>query len=222
MPNEEIVLKYYGSMVKVTILVCSMFVSSLQADVYTAPLSKHTKSGMEVRLNALYSSGRFVQNITETDPLTNREHEYERTSDLTTKGFSVLLGYAREYRKQDQSSFLYIGYENQRWNDAYDSRYHAFIVGLEGGVGSAAVKFIYGGEFAFGALDTGEGGLGYLKTFTAEPYLGLRFFSQHGVTLNLRAGVRAYTIEGVREGNVKSSNSAYSGNVQLGLGYQFF
>ena len=192
----------------------------VQAEEYQLTPMKQSTSGVELRLNGLYSSGRFVQNITKDDSST-----IEKTSDLTTKGFSVLVGYAREYRKRDQSSFFYVGYESQKWNDAYDSRYHAFIAGVEGGVGNAMVKFIYGGEFAFGALDTGKDGLGYLSTFTAEPYIGLRLLSSSGFSLNFRGGVRAYAIEGAKweitGGSVSSSNSAYSGNIQVGLGYQF-
>jgi len=200
--------------------------STLEAGEYKPSLSKGSESGIEVRLNGLYSSGRFVQELTEHDATGVLLQTDTKSSDLTTKGFSVLLGYGREYRKREQSSFIYMGYEGQKWNDAYDSQYHAFIVGVEGGIGNAMLKFIYGGEFAFGVLDTGAESLGYLSTFTAEPYVGLRLLSPMGLSLNFRIGARGYYVEEVERmelGNsVLSENSAYTANVQFGLGYQFY
>jgi len=218
-------LRYVKRILKFQLMSVFLVLAPLHADGYKPPLSNGTVSGVEVRLNGLYSSGRFVQDFTLQSP--SAEETSQDTSDLTTKGFSVLLGYGREYRRRAQSSFLYIGYENQKWNDAYDSQYHAFIIGAEGGVGSRSVKFIYGGEFAFGALDTGVDGLGYLSTFTAEPYVGFRVLSSMGLTLNFRVGARFYAIERAdlfasSGSHVISENSAYSGNVQIGLGYRFY
>lgn len=215
-----------STVAKILIITTIIFsLSTLEAGEYKPSLSKGSTSGIEVRINGLYSSGRFVQDLTPEG--TSTEQTSQDTSDLTTKGFSVLLGYGREYRRQTQSSFLYIGYENQKWNDAYDSQYHAFIIGAEGGLGSRSVKFIYGGEFAFGALATGVDGLGYLSTFTAEPYVGFRLLSTMGLSLNFRVGARFYAIEHAdlfssSGSNVLSENSAYSGNVQIGLGYRFY
>lgn len=219
-------MRYFNLMTIRLITAVFLLSITVQAQEYKPPLSKGSASGIEVRLNGLYSSGRFVQDITSYDASDTVVQTDKKSSDLTTKGFSLLLGFAREYRKREQSSFLYMGYERQKWNDAYDSDYHAFVVGVEGGVGSRKVKFIYGGEFAFGALDTGKDGLGYLSTFTGEPYIGLRLLSSTGLSLNFRVGARGYYIEGVEEsitnGSVSSENSAYTANVQLGIGYRFY
>ena len=204
---------------------------SVQADEnvfvsHSKKLSKQIESGLEIRVNLLGSSGRFRQEIFLNDPNGETLHSTHDTTDLTTKGGSLLLGYAREYKNRHQSSFLYFGLESQKWNDAYDSIYKAFIVGLEGGVGSQSLKLIYGGEFAVGALDTGIDGLGYLATFTAEPYVGMRFLFIENFSVNMRIGARFYSIESVEKKNgantMLSENSAYTANAQIGLGYSFY
>jgi len=184
--------------------------------------SKHT-SGVELRVNAVGGSGRFMQSIHMLDTEGNTLSTHNVTSDLTNKGYSLLVGYGRNYRHRGQSSLLYIGYENQKWNDDYDSVYHAFIVGMEGALGAPSVKFVYGGEFAFGALDTGIDGLGYLSTFSLEPYVGLRLLTHHAFSLNLRLGARWYAIEDAVTSNLmRSENSAFIANAQVGIGYSFY
>jgi len=184
------------------------------------------ESGLEIRANLLGSSGRFRQDLTLYDPYGYELSKCHDMSDLTTKGGSILIGYAREYRRRQQSSYLYMGLESQKWNDTYDSIYQAFIVGAEGGIGSQNIKFIYGGEFAVGALDTGVDGLGYLATFTAEPYVGMRFLLVHNFSVNIRVGARFYSIESVEKvegvNTLLSANSAYTTNAQIGLGYSFY
>jgi len=193
---------------------------------HSKKLTNKSESGLEVRVNILGSSGRFRQDFTLNDISGNALRKYHYTSDLTTKGGSLLLGYAREYRHKKQSSFLYIGVESQKWNDAYDSIYKAFVVGAEGGIGSQNIKFIYGGEFAGGALATGSDGLGHLTAFTAEPYVGMRFLLEHNFSINMRAGARFYSIESVEASDgvntLTSVNSAYTANAQVGLGYSFY
>lgn len=204
--------------------------STLQAEEYVPEYEKtslkRSGSGLELRVNLLASSGRFIQDFTETDPSGNTVRTYSDTSDLTSRGFSLIVGYGRDYIRRDQSSFLYIGYENQKWSDEYDSTYHAFLLGAEGGLGSRSLKFIYGGEFAFGSLDTGVDGLGYLYTFSAEPYVGLRLLSDGGLSLNFRVGARGYFIEEVISANagnvVTSENAAFTANAQIGVGYSFY
>jgi len=212
-------------------LVGSTLLLSAHADenkfvAQTKERSSKTRSALEVRVNLLGSSGRFRQELTLKDPNANNLTQGHDISDLTTKGGSLLVGYAREYRRSHQSSYLYMGIESQKWNDAYDSVYKAFIVGLEGGVGSQSLKIIYGGEFAVGALDTGVDGLGYLATFTAEPYVGMRFLFIENFSLNMRIGARFYSIESVEKKNgantMLSENSAYTANAQIGLGYSFY
>ena len=189
-------------------------------------LSNSSASGLEFRVNLLGSSGRFQQDFVIRDVNANDLESYQYTSDLTTKGTSLLVGYAREYRRQKQSSYLYLGYESQKWNDGYESVYHAAILGLEGGVGGPNIKFIYGGEFAVGTLDTGLDDLGYLATFTAEPFVGMRVLLIEHLNLNLRVGARFYSIESVEslEGvnTLLSQNSAYTANAQIGFGYSFY
>ena len=204
--------------------------SLLQAKEYTSsyekPALKKSASGVEVRANFLASSGRFVQNFTETDPSGHVVQTYSDTSDLTTKGFSLLIGYGQDYKYRNQSSFLYIGYENQDWSDEFDSFYHGAIIGAEGAIGSRTLKLFYGGEFASGALDTGKEGLGYLYTFSAEPFIGLRVIPAEGISINFRVGVRGVYIEDVESLNgvntLTSSNSAYTANALIGLGYSFY
>ncbi len=202
----------------------------LQAEEYSAtfvkPSLKKSASGVEIRANLLYASGRFTQNFTETDPSGNVVHTSRDSDDLTAKGFSFLIGYGQNYKHKNQSSFVYIGYENQKWNDKYDSFYHAAIIGAEGAVGSRTFKLFYGGEFSSGALETGEDGLGYLYTFSAEPFIGLRVIPAAGVSINFRVGVRGTYIEDVESLNgvntLTSSNSAYTANALIGLGYSFY
>ena len=219
-------LKFSNVITLSLITTSSFLLLPAQAESSKPTLSKNSVSGLEIRVNALYSSGRFEQEITKYNPTQHVIHTDEKSSDLTTKGFSLLLGYAKEYRKQEQSSFFYMGYEGQQWNDAFDSQYHAFIVGAEGGLGNATIKLIYGGEFAFGALDTKADALGYLSTFTAEPFVGFRVLSTTGLSFNFRVGARGYFIESVEEtvlgGSTLSENGAYTANVQLGLGYRFY
>ena len=190
---------------------------------------KRSKSGLELRANLVASSGRFIQDFTETDPSGNTVQTDSSTSDLTSKGFSLIAGYGRDYGRRDQSSFFYIGYEHQKWNDEYDSVYHAFLFGAEGGLGSRSVKFIYGGEFSFGSLDTGIAGidgLGYLYTFSAEPYIGLRLLATNGLSFNFRVGARGVFIEEVITPNdvntVTTENGAFTANAQVGIGYSFY
>ena len=193
---------------------------------HTAKLSNKIASGLEIRINVLGSSGRFKQEFTLKDPDGEHLSSAHNTTDLTTKGGSLLVGYAREYKNRHQSSYLYLGLESQKWNDAYDSLYSAFVIGLEGGVGSQSLKLIYGGEFAVGALDTGIDKLGYLATFTAEPYVGMRFIFMQNFSINMRIGTRFYSVEAVEQENGVntrlSENSAYTANAQIGLGYSFY
>ena len=192
--------------------------------IFLSPLSaSKDKAGLEIRANAVGGSGRFMQSIHTLDGENNTGNRQNVTSDLTNKGYSLLVGYGRNYYHRGQSSLLYIGYENQKWNDKYDSIYHAFLMGIEGALGTPTVKFVYGGEFAFGALDTGIDGLGYLSTFSAEPYIGLRLLTQNAFSLNLRLGARWYAIEDVVTPNVmRSENSAFIANAQVGVGYSFY
>lgn len=183
---------------------------------------KRNTSGLEVRANVLASSGRFVQDFFETDSGGNTVQVDSSTSDLTTKGYSLIVGYGRDYVRRDQYSFFYIGYENQKWSDEFDSVYHAGLIGVEGGIGGRTVKLIYGGEFAFGTLETGIDGLGYLYTFTAEPFIGLRVLATEGLSINFRVGVRGYFIEEVTLENVTSENAAFTANAQIGVGYSFY
>ena len=214
--------KYYAMTLSV---LCMGFFSTLHGGASTPELQntlKRNSSGLEVRANVLGSSGRFVQDFIETDANGNSKREYSDTSDLTTKGYSLIVGYARDYVRRDQYSFFYIGYENQKWNDAYDSVYHAGLIGVEGGIGGRTVKLIYGGEFAFGTLDTGIDGLGYLYTFTAEPFIGFRVLPAKGLSINFRVGARGYFIEEVTLENVTSENAAFTANAQIGIGYSFY
>ena len=224
-------MRYHHPLLTYSFLITVVILSSTYAQEYTSTpyyqrLSKRIESGLEVRVNLLGSSGRFSQNLTLSDPNGHELKTNERVSDLTTKGGSLLLGYAREYRRGYQSSFIYFGFESQKWNDAYDSVYQAFMIGVEGGVGGPDVKFIYGGEFAAGVLDTGLDGLGYLATFTAEPYGGMRFLLTHNISINMRVGARFYSVEAVEslEGvnTLLNQNSAYTVNAQIGLGYSFY
>ena len=204
--------------------------STIQADEsvpeYEKSSLKRSGSGLEIRANLLGSSGRFVQDFTETDPSGNTVKSYSDTSDLTSKGFSLLVGYGQDYQHRNQSSFLYVGYENQKWSDEYDSLYHAAILGAEGAIGSRSLKLFYGGEFAFGSLDTGVDGLGYLYTFSAEPFIGLRLLQAEGLSINFRIGARGVFVEEVISANgvntVTSENSAFTANAQVGLGYSFY
>jgi len=204
--------------------------STLQAEEYLSAhehsSTKRSGSGVEVRANFLASSGRFVQNFTETDPSGHEIQTYSDTADLTSKGFSLLIGYGQDYKYRNQSSFLYVGYENQNWNDAFDSFYHGAIIGVEGAIGSRTLKLFYGGEFSSGALETGEDSLGYLYTFSAEPFIGLRVIPAEGVSINFRVGVRGVYIEDVESmddaNTLASSNSAYTANALIGLGYSFY
>ena len=193
---------------------------------YKTSYAKKNESGIEVRANVRASSGRFIQYFTETDPSGNTVRTDSSTSDLTSKGFSLIVGYGRDYVHRDQYSYFYLGYENQAWSDEYDSFYHAALVGIEGGIGSRSLKFIYGGEFALGALDTGVEGMGYLTAFSAEPFIGLRLISENGLSLNFRVGVRgSYIGEVESQSGVNSlltENSAYTANAQVGLGYRFY
>lgn len=211
--------------VVVPVLVSGLFLSLSASDLKRSGLHKNS-SGVEVRANLVGSSGRFVQNFTVTEPDGNVLQTYTDRSDLTSKGGSLQIGYARDYVRRDQYSFIYIGYESQKWNDDYDSIFHAFLVGVEGGVGSQTFKFIYGGEFGFGALDTGSDGVGYLNTFSAEPYIGLKLLLSEDFSLNLRIGVRSSYIEEVVDesglNTYTSQNSAYTANGQIGLGYHFY
>ena len=224
-------MRYHHPLLTYSFLMTVGVLSSTCAQEYTpsphyqAP-SKKIASGLEVRVNLLGSSGRFSQDLTLSDPNGHELKSSGRVSDLTTKGGSLLLGYAREYRRGYQSSFLYVGFESQKWNDAYDSIYQAFMIGAEGGVGGSDIKFIYGGEFAAGVLDTGSDSLGYLATFTAEPYGGMRFLLTHNISINMRVGARFYSVGAVEsmEGvnTLLSQNSAYTVNAQIGLGYSFY
>ena len=224
-------MKHSPSFIIYTSLITFSLLLSVQADetkfvAHSQKLSNKIESGLEIRANMLGSSGRFRQDYTLHDTHSNELSECYSTSDLTTKGASLQIGYAREYRRRQQSSYLYMGLESQKWNDAYDSIYQAVILGAEGGIGSQNIKFIYGGEFAVGALDTGVDGLGYLATFTAEPYVGMRFLLPHNFSVNMRVGARFYSIESVEkeEGTniLLSVNSAYTANAQIGLGYSFY
>ena len=218
--------KYLAILLSITSLgLFSLLQAEESSSSYEKPSLKKSASGVEIRANFLASSGRFVQNFTETDP-SGHEIQYSDTSDLTTKGFSLLIGYGQDYKYRNQSSFLYIGYENQNWSDEYDSFYHGAIIGAEGAIGSRTLKLFYGGEFASGALDTGEEGLGYLYTFSAEPFIGLRVLPADGISINFRVGVRGVYIEDVesmKDGNtLTSGNSAYTANALIGLGYSFY
>ena len=208
------------------ILLPALSVTLYSDAVSQKSILKKSSSGVEVRANLVGSSGRFVQDFTEREPSGNVVQTYSKTEDLTSKGLSLQVGYARDYVRRDQYSFLYIGYEAQKWNDAYESDFHAFMVGAEGGIGSQSLKFIYGGEFGFGALDTGSDGLGYLGTFSAEPYVGLKVLLGEAFSLNFRMGVRGFYIEEVVHNNganeVTSQNGAYTANGQIGLGYRFY
>ncbi len=208
------------------ILMSVAFVSLHAGELHKKSILKKSSSGIEVRVNFVGSSGRFVQDFKEREASGNVVDIYSKTSDLTSKGLSLQVGYARDYVRRDQYSFLYIGYEAQKWNDAYESDFHAFMVGAEGGIGSQSLKFVYGGEFGFGALDTGSDGLGYLGTFSAEPYVGLKVLLGEAFSLNFRMGVRGFYIEEVVHANgvneVTSENGAYTANGQIGLGYRFY
>ena len=221
----EDIMQHHRHLIVVPVLVTGLFLSLPASDLKRSGLHKNS-SGVEVRVNLVGSSGRFVQDYTVTAPDGNVLQTYTDRSDLTSKGGSLQIGYARDYVRRDQYSFIYVGYESQTWNDDYDSVFHAFLVGLEGGVGSRTFKFIYGGEFGFGALDTGSEGVGYLNTFSAEPYIGLKYFVSEDFSLNLRMGVRSAYVEAVtdEEGiNTRTSqNSAYTANGQIGLGYRFY
>ena len=187
---------------------------------------KSSRSGLELRANVRASSGRFIQDFIETDPSGNIVQTDSATSDLTSKGFSFVAGYGRDDGRRGQSSFYYIGYEHEHWSDEYDSVYHAFLLGAEGGIGSRSVKLIYGGEFTFGSLDTGIDGMGYLYTFSAEPYIGIRLLATEGLSLNFRVGARGTFIEEVITPNgvntVTTENGAFTANAQIGLGYRFY
>jgi len=216
--------KYF--ILTLSFLVSGLFMT-LHADAFhKKSVLRKSSSGVEVRANFVGSSGRFVQDFTERDSSGNVVDTYSKTADLTSKGLSLQVGYARDYVRRDQYSFLYIGYEAQKWNDAYESDFHAFIIGAEGGIGSRTLKFIYGGEFGFGALDTGSDGLGYLGTFSAEPYVGLKVLLGEAFSLNFRMGARGFYIEEVVHANganeVTSQNGAYTANGQIGLGYRFY
>ncbi len=227
--EEFFVMFTKNSVMLISVLSLGIF-TSLPAEEYvsdyTTPSTKRSGSGLELRANFLASSGRFVQEFTESDPSGHTVSTDSDTSDLTSRGLSLLVGYGRDYIHRDQSSFLYIGYENQKWSDDFESVYHAFLMGAEGGIGSRLVKFIYGGEFAFGSLDTGVDGMGYLYTFSAEPFVGLRLLSSSGLSLNFRFGVRGMFIEDVitqNAGNsMTSENSAFTANAGIGVGYSFY
>ena len=224
-------MRYHHSLLTYSFIMSAVTLSTTYAQEYTTTsyhqaLSKKTRSGLEIRVNLLGSSGRFSQDLTLSDPNGYELRSSEKVLDLTTKGGSLLLGYAREYKRGYESSFLYFGFESQKWNDTYDSVYQAFMIGAEGGIGGPSVKFIYGGEFAAGVLDTSSDTLGYLATFTAEPYVGMRFLLTGNISVNMRAGARFYSVEAVEStedtNTLLSQNSAYTVNAQIGLGYSFY
>ena len=196
------------------------------ATEYKLTSAERSGSGLEVRANVLASSGRFVQDIVVTDASGNVLRTDRETSDLTSKGFSLLVGYGREYVRRDQSSFLYVGFESQKWSDEYESDLRAFLLGAEGGIGSRSAKFIYGSEFGFGSLKTGRTETGDLFTFSLEPYIGFRMLFVDGLSVNFRVGARAFSIEettGSAAGNIViNENSAFTANAQVGVGYSFY
>lgn len=206
------------------------FFTILPAQVYASEYgmtsARRSGSGLEVRVNLLASSGRFVQDIVVSDASGNTLETNRDTSGLTSKGFSLLVGYGREYVRRDQSSFLYIGFESQKWSDEYDSDLRAFLIGAEGGIGSRSVKFIYGSEFGFGSLKTGTTEVGHLLAFSVEPFIGVRMLFVDGLSVNFRVGARAFSIEettGSDAGNVVTNeNSAFTANAQIGVGYSFY
>ena len=207
-------------------ILSSGFFSISQAEEYEITSPSRNGSGLEVRANLLASSGRFVQDLTESDPGGNTIRTYSDTSDLTSRGYALLIGYGRDYVRRGQSSFLYIGFESQKWSDEYDSKFQAFLIGAEGAIGSRSLKFIYGGEIAYGALDTEVDGVGKLSVLSGEPFIGLQWLPTEGLSVNFRVGLRGFNIEQVisaSAGNiVTSKNSAYTANAQIGVGYSFY
>lgn len=203
-----------------------MLLSIVSAGLLTTLPVQVYASGLEVRANVLASSGRYVQDIVVSDASGNTLQTDRETSDLTSKGFSLLVGYGREYVRRDHSSFIYVGLESQKWSDEYESDLRTFLLGAEGGIGNRSVKLIYGSEFGFGSLKTGSTQTGNLFAFSFEPFIGLRLLSANGLSLNFRVGARAFSIEETTSsdaGNViTNENSAFSANAQIGVGYSFY
>lgn len=206
------------------------FITTPWAEVYASEYeltsAQRSGSGLEVRANVMASSGRYVQDIVVSDAGGNTLQTDRETSDLTSNGFSLLVGYGREYVRRDKSSFMYIGFDSQKWSDEYDSTLRALLVGAEGGIGSRSVKFIYGSEFGFGSLKTGATETGDLFAFSFEPFIGFRMLFLDGLSVNLRVGARAFSIEETTDSNagnvVTNENSAFTANAQIGVGYSFY
>ena len=190
--------------------------------------NEEARAGLEIRGNFGGAGGTMDTHVTVTDPYGSIVHTESASSDISSKGYSFLIGYGTEVPIDGKSGFIYVGIEDQTWTgDSGNSNdYNAFLFGAEGGIGNKNVKFVYGGEFGIGSIDTGTTEVGSLSTFTAEPFIGLRITPVDRVSINLRVGVRGYFIE-----DTVYSYNGYTGtgenhllttNAQIGVGYSFY
>ena len=186
------------------------------------------RGGLELRANYGIASGSQKTNFEVTNSHGSLIHSETITSDLSSAGYSFLVGYGLESPENGRSGFLYLGFEKQKWTNENDSTndYTSFLLGAESGVGTKHLKFVYGGEFGIGTIDTDSSTVNSLSTYTAEPFIGLRMTFVDSLSINLRVGAKAYFIDDTVYTDSgytgTGENHLITGNAQVGIGYSFY
>lgn len=127
------------------------------------------------------------------------------------------LQYGTLIEDGQDSSFIYFGFESIGLTSSgatAEDKMTSFVLGSEGITGEDKAKFVYGGEFGFGNYDVAGLDLSF-STFSAEPYVGLRYDFNNNLAFNSRLGLKA-----IRLLETDYFGSKVSG-VITGIGYIF-
>ena len=132
------------------------------------------------------------------------------------------IQFGKVVTENDIKNYIYLGYEVAAFTTAgnvYQDKSNAFLFGAEGAMGDK-LKFIYGGEFGLGKYDVDGTSISF-STFSAEPFIGLRYDFQNGFFTNARLGYKVIRLNDVNfEGYIL--NGAIKGSsIGISLGYKY-
>ena len=123
------------------------------------------------------------------------------TLSLSADGYSIgsvsgdfsglKIQFGTVIKENDSETFAYLGYESAIYTTEgsnYKDFSRSFLFGAEGTVGNK-IKFVYGGEFGLGSYDV-DGTSVSFSTFSAEPFIGLRYDFKNSFSVNSRLGYK--------------------------------